>query len=108
MTRGGSADGALIVVLSEVSNKISGGKVTSVGFLAAPVNEQAVGPGIEDAVEPDGGAAAEIVVARSIEAGVQPSLNGPVLDVSKNRAKSSRVAFSNPSARLFITESDAR
>ena len=84
MTRGESADGALVVVLSEVSNKVSGGKVTSVGLLAAPVNEQAVGPAIEHAVEPDGVAAAQaaaIVVARGVETGVQASFDGPVLDI---------------------------
>ena len=63
-----------------------GGKVSGrVTGTCPPVGEQAVGPAVEHAVDSHGGAAAQtaaVVVTRGVEPGVQPGLDGPVLDVS--------------------------
>jgi len=68
------------VVLSHVRDKIGGGMTRAI----APVDEKAVGPTIEHAVEPDRlglTQAAAVVVARDIESGVQPRLDRPVVNI---------------------------
>jgi hypothetical protein len=68
------------VILGHVSDKV-GGRVMGA---FAPVQEQAVGPAVEHAVDFYGLAAtqaAAVVVARGVEAGVQSGLDAPVRDV---------------------------
>lgn len=67
----------------EVGDKIGGGEMASVGSSVAPVDQQAVGPPVEHAVDPDAVGPPEpaaVVVARGVEAGVQSSLDGPMAD----------------------------
>ena len=58
--------------------------MASVGPASAPVHEQAVGPAIEHAVDPDGFGTtqtAAVVVARGVEPGVQSGFDAPVVDI---------------------------
>lgn len=66
-----------------MGNKIGGGEMASAGASVAPVDQQAVGPAIEHAVNPDAVGppeSAAVVVARGVEPGVQSGLDGPMPD----------------------------
>ena len=67
----------------QVGDKIGGGEMASVGLSVAPVDQQAVGPAVEHAVDPDAVGppqSAAVVVARGVEARVQSGLDGPMAD----------------------------
>ena len=71
------------MVFGHAGDKIGGGEMARGGLEAAPMHEQAVGPAVEHAVEPNGfglAQAAAVIMARGVEPGVQAGFDGPVLD----------------------------